>query len=110
MNKMLTLAHILSIMGKYSVIDQPNDVMLNLAKRFRQLRRENKLSRTEFSQRCGVSESSIKRFELTGRISLESLLKAAHLLDKLSDFEAIFSGQEKNDKVERLFSDKTKRK
>ena len=97
-------------MGKYSVNKQPNDVMLELANKFRQIRKNKKLSRPELSERSGVSESSIKRFELTGKISLESLLRITHLVDHLSDFSTIFNSIENNDDVEKLFSNKTKRK
>jgi len=97
-------------MGKYSVNKYPSDVMHDLANRFRKLRKRNKFSRSELSARSGVSESSIKRFELSGRISLESLLKITHLVDRLSDFEQVFRISERDKSIEKLFSDKTKRK
>ena len=97
-------------MGKYSINKQPSDVLLELANKFRAIRKKNKLSRSELSERSGVSESSIKRFELTGKISLESLLRVSHLVDRLSDFESIFKSVESKDDIEKLFSNKTKRK
>jgi len=97
-------------MGKYSINKQPHDIMLELANKFREVRKKNKLSRAELSERSGVSESSIKRFELTGKISLESLLRITQLVDCLSDFEHVFDSKESNDDVEKLFSNKTKRK
>lgn len=97
-------------MGKYSVNKQPHDVMLELANKFRKIRKSHNLSRPELSERSGVSESSIKRFELTGKISLESLLRITHLVDRLHDFSTVFSSIESNDDVEKLFSNKTKRK
>ena len=83
-------------MGKYSVNKQPHDVMLELANKFRKIRKSHNLSRPELSERSGVSESSIKRFELTGKISLESLLRITHLVDRLHDFSTVFSSIESN--------------
>ncbi len=98
-------------MGKYSVNKQPHDVLLELAAKFREIRKNQNLSRRELSERSGVSESSIKRFELTGKVSLESLLRITHLVDRLLDFENVFSKIESNyNDVEKLFSHKTKRK
>lgn len=97
-------------MGKYSINKQPHDVLLELSNKFRKIRKSKNLSRSELSERSGVSASSIKRFELTGKISLESLLRITHLVDRLLDFDNVFSREESNDEVEKLFSNKTKRK
>jgi transcriptional regulator with XRE-family HTH domain len=42
------------------------------------------------AKRAGVSYGTLKKFERTGRISLESLLKIALVLDALDDFKALF--------------------
>jgi len=60
------------------------------------------------AKRSGVSLGSIKRFELTGQISLESLLKLAHVLNRLNDFELIFKSLDNLEKIEKLFSDNTR--
>ena len=52
-----------------------------------------KLSQKLLSQKSGVTYASIRRFETTGDISLSSLLKMAHALDALKDFEGLFKGQ-----------------
>ena len=52
-----------------------------------------KLSQKQLSQKSGVTYASIRRFETMGEISLASLLKIAHALDALKDFENIFKGQ-----------------
>jgi hypothetical protein len=44
----------------------------------------------ELAYKSGVSLGSIKRFEQTGQISLESQLKLSHLFDRLDDFDLIF--------------------
>jgi transcriptional regulator with XRE-family HTH domain len=51
------------------------------------------MSQQTLSKRSGVSYGVIKKFERTGRISLESLLKLAITLGSLGDFEAVFSSK-----------------
>lgn len=75
----------------FSIDKQPSEIALILAGKVRSLRKEKGYSQKEFAERTGVSLGSIKRFEQTGQVSLESLLKMAHLLDKLSDFENILN-------------------
>lgn len=48
------------------------------------------LSQQNLSTRSGVSLRSIKRFERTGKISLESLLKLALVLESLESFNSLF--------------------
>lgn len=68
----------------------PSEVLLEIAHRAREKRKVNKLSQEELAQRSGVSFGSVKRFETTGKISMESLLKLAVVLDSLNDFDLLF--------------------
>ena len=61
----------------------PQEVMQNIKTKFRQRRKELKYTQKELSERSGVSLGSLKRFESSGQISLESLLKLALVLDCL---------------------------
>lgn len=106
MNFFVYLANILSIMNKYSVYKVPNDILLETAEKHRALRKSLKMSQAELAQRSGVSLGSIKRFEQTGQIAYLSLLKLAHILHRLSEFESIFEQKEDLGKIELLFSDK----
>ena len=90
-------------MKNYTIKKTPFQVQLELAKRFREIRKCKKLSQAELADKSGVSLGSIKRFEYTGQISLESLLKLAHLFDRLDDFEEIFVVDEDLKKIEKLF-------
>jgi transcriptional regulator with XRE-family HTH domain len=90
----------------YSINPTPYQIAKELSLRHRAIRKQLKLSQVELADRSGVSLGSLKRFESTGQISLESLLKLAHLLDRLSDFEPVFQPQEDIDKLERLFNSK----
>lgn len=64
----------------------PKDVNNDIVKRMRARRKEQKLSR-----RAGVSLGSLKRFEQTGNISLDSLIKIAFVLNCQEDFESLFA-------------------
>jgi transcriptional regulator with XRE-family HTH domain len=48
------------------------------------------LTQVSLATHSGVSFGSIKRFENTGKIALESLLKIALTLNALEDFENLF--------------------
>ena len=58
----------------------PQDVMQELKEKYKTRRKQLKLSQQELSTRADVSLGSLKRFETTGKISLESLLKLAFVL------------------------------
>jgi transcriptional regulator with XRE-family HTH domain len=96
-------------MKDYSVIKTPQSVLKNTAAKVRALRRQNKYSQVEFADRSGVSLGSLKRFESTGLISLESFLKLIHLLDRLEEFDTILQSGEDLATIEKLFSNKTRR-
>ncbi|HSO89510.1 MAG TPA: helix-turn-helix transcriptional regulator [Draconibacterium sp.] len=93
-------------MKDYSAIKTPRSVLKNTAVKVRALRRQNKYSQVEFADRSGVSLGSLKRFEATGLISLESFLKLIHLLDRLEEFDTILQSGDDFDAVEKLFSNK----
>ena len=68
-------------------IFSPEEIAVQLAQHTRQLRLAQNLTRKTLSERSGVSLGSIQRFEQTGAISLISLLKLAHVLSALQDFQ-----------------------
>lgn len=91
-------------MGKFSINKLPSDILMSTAKNAAILRKELKLTQHDLSIKSGVSFGSIKRFERTGQISYESLLKIAEALDRLSDFETLFSTK-RNQNIEKLFKE-----
>ena len=68
-------------------------VVNGIVERMKKRRKQMKLSQKLLSQKSGVTYASIRRFETTGEISLSSLLKIAHALNALKDFEGLFKGQ-----------------
>ena len=76
-------------MGEYGDQRSPKEVMLLLSKNIITLRKQMKMSQKELSERSGVAYASVRKFESTGIISLESLLKVCEALKRLTDFESI---------------------
>lgn len=64
----------------------PAEMGKSLAGRLRMLRLLKGWTRQTLAGRAGISAASLKRFETTGKASLELLLKAAHALSRLDDF------------------------
>jgi transcriptional regulator with XRE-family HTH domain len=95
-------------MSKYGTEKNPFDYLAELALKHKSLRKQAGLTQRELANRSGVSLGSIKRFESTGQISLESLLKLAQILNRINDFELILNSTENLKKIDKLFSDKTR--
>lgn len=90
-------------------ISTPDSIMSRLRDKYRQLRLQQDLTQSGLSARSGVSLGSIKRFESTGQISLESLLKISVILECLDDFNKVANPQEsKVDSLKQLLNTKTK--
>ena len=53
----------------------PNEMGLLIAKQLKARRLSLNMSQKSLSERSGVSHSTLKNFERTGKISLESLFK-----------------------------------
>lgn len=70
----------------------PFETSQTIAKSVREKRLSLNLSQQSLSESSGVSYAVIKKFELTGKISLESLLKIAAALRCLADFSKVFKG------------------
>lgn len=72
------------------ILSTPRDIAALIAKAEQGLRLSLNLSQRSLSERSGVSFGVIKKFERTGKISLESLLKIALVLGRLEDFTELF--------------------
>ena len=75
-------------MGAYS-IKTPRETRQTLAARLRALRLARGWRQATLAERSGVSLASLRRFETSGKVSLESLLKLAFALDRLDDFDGL---------------------
>ena len=90
-------------MGKHTLNKTPKDVLTDIANKVKIIRKAKGLTQLDLADKSGVSYGSIKRFETTGQISLDSLLHITHVLGKLSDFDLILVDN-KDDNVSHLFS------
>lgn len=81
----------------------PQDVMREIAERARKMRKQRKYSQAELADRSGVSLGSLKRFESTGKISLEALLKLAFALSSTAEFEILFPVRDQPESLDDLF-------
>ena len=70
-----------------------HDIAQSIAQRAQEARLSQNLSRKTLSKMSGVAESSIKRFEMSGEISIISLLKIAKALGHINQFEETFTQQ-----------------
>jgi transcriptional regulator with XRE-family HTH domain len=70
------------------------------------------LSQQSLSNTSGVSYAVIKRFERTGKISLESLLKIAAALGRIDEFSKLFQLDETSTvlTIDDLVKQKTRRR
>jgi transcriptional regulator with XRE-family HTH domain len=76
-------------------ISTPFSIMNQLKDKFKQRRLALDLTQEGLSSKSEVSLGSIKRFESTGHISLDSLLKISLVLDCLDDFQLIANPKQK---------------
>ncbi len=72
----------------------PVETQLLLARRLKALRLIVGYKRTTLAHRAGVSESSLKRFENEGEISLKNLLRLTHALGRLQEFSSLLEASE----------------
>ena len=57
------------------ILTTPEETSKNLSIRLKELRLLKKWKRSTLAKRSGVTESSLRRFEQTGKVSMENFLK-----------------------------------
>lgn len=73
-------------------LQTPESVGRALAARLRELRLARGWKQVTLAERSGVSLASLRRFEETGKVSLQNLLDLAFALNRLDDFDALLRG------------------
>lgn len=71
------------------LLKSPTDVQEEVRDRFKRRRLGLNLTQAGLAKRSGVALGSLKRFETTGLIAFDSLLKLALVLDCLGDFDGL---------------------
>jgi hypothetical protein len=74
-----------------SMLSSPSEVARGLADRARARRLDENLSQEGLATRAGISLGSLKRFERTGEISLDRLLRIAFVLGARDGFDHLFA-------------------
>jgi len=72
-------------------LQNPRQVAKDLAQRVKQRRVEKHITQPQLAEKSGVALASLRRFEQTGLISLQSLLQIAYALECLDEFNNLFS-------------------
>ncbi len=75
-------------------ISTPSSMIQTLKDKFKERRLSLDLTQEGLATKSGVSLGSLKRFESSGQIALESLLKLALVLECLDDFHTIADQKE----------------
>jgi transcriptional regulator with XRE-family HTH domain len=73
-----------------NILISPKDVLAHIRRNAKNKRLFQNLTQQSLSEQSGVSLGVIKKFERTGKISLESLLKLALTLGCLNEFTDLF--------------------
>ncbi len=68
-------------------------ILLDIGDRAKSARLRANLSRKTLSERSGVTQASIKRFETTGQISLVNLIQILIALDRITDLDGLLEEQ-----------------
>jgi transcriptional regulator with XRE-family HTH domain len=74
------------------VLKTPDEMRREMAERFKSRRLSQAVTQRELAARSGMSVGSLKRFETTGFVALDSLLRLALALGRLEDFDRICAG------------------
>ena len=93
-------------------IKSPFEMAVGIAKKAQDKRLKLNWSQKTLSEKSGVSYGTLKKFEQTGKISLESLLKIALALDEIHQFENLFSKENNTlpTSLDALLDDKSRKR
>jgi transcriptional regulator with XRE-family HTH domain len=72
-------------------IQAPVEIALAIAERCRTRRLALGFTRSQLAERAGVSSASLKRFERTGNVSFNALIRLAVALDATEGFEQLLA-------------------
>lgn len=71
-------------------LSSTHEVAQELGRRLKDVRLSKNMRQEELAQRAGVSRLTVVHFEKTGRGSVDSFLRMAQALGKISDLSALF--------------------
>ncbi|MBQ8955426.1 MAG: helix-turn-helix transcriptional regulator [Lachnospiraceae bacterium] len=71
--------------------DTPSDVSIRLAERLKSIRKRKKITQQQLAGRSNVSYATLRKFEKTGKISLESFIKISMELGVINELNGLFT-------------------
>ena len=69
----------------------PPDMMHRTAQRAKALRLAQNITQQELADKAGIAVGTVKRFEKTGEVQFNHLLRIALVLGRLDDFKTLFA-------------------
>lgn len=73
------------------IFDTPSDVAIRLANKIKSIRKRRKITQKQLAGRSNVSYATLRKFEATGQISLESFIKLVMELGLKDELDNLFS-------------------
>lgn len=73
------------------IFDTPSDVAIRLADKIKSIRKRRKITQKQLAGRSNVSYATLRKFEATGQISLESFIKLVMELGLKDELDNLFS-------------------
>lgn len=77
------------------ILKTPHEMQLEIAQRVKALRLEQNLTQQGLCDRSNVTLASLRRFEKTGLVAFDSLLRIAAALGRLDDFDKLLNTSQK---------------
>ena len=73
------------------IFETPSDVAIKMAQKLKSIRKRRKITQKQLAARSNVSYATLRKFERTGKISLESFIKISMELGLLNELNNLFS-------------------
>ncbi len=73
------------------IFETPDDIALKLAQKMKSIRKRRKITQKQMAARSNVSYATLRKFEKTGQISLESFVKLTMELGLTNELNDLFS-------------------
>ena len=109
-NRMDTVIKDKKMANIYFNLTSPVDVMLSVAQRAKALRLEQNITQQELADKVGIAIGTVKRFEKSGEIQFNHLLRLALVLGRLDEFCNVFAPVNVPDSLYELKNDKPRQR
>ena len=73
------------------IFDTPSDIAVKMAQKLKAIRKRKRITQKQLAARSNVSYATLRKFEKTGKISLESFIKISMELGLTNELKNLFS-------------------